>query len=180
MFRYLITVLLFFTLGCSSKQPTIDYDPKFETALLKSFTLKKTSSKDAITLNQERIREAVIREMTLKGYTYTNEDKADFHINFESLIKEDVPSDVSFGFGFGSFSSGLSTSIATSHRPTKDQGELHINMLDPETKKTFWRSVYVKDAHDFSSPKERSNYFNKVITEMLKTFPSHNKTDTIK
>ena len=180
MFRYLVTFLLFFTLGCSSKQPNIDYDPKFETALLKSFTLVKTSSKDGIPLNEERIRDAIKHEMTLKGYKYTDKDTADFRISFGSLIKEDVPSNVSFGFGFGSYSSGVGTSIATSHRPTKDQGELHINMIDPKTKKTFWRSAYSKDIRKFNSPKQRTNYFNKVVAEMLKTFPSHNKVNTIK
>ena len=172
MFRYLLPLFTVLLMGCS-KTPSVDYDPNFPTASLQTYAIISKASQQSNPLNEERIRDAVMTEMLRKGYTATDKKTADFHISFESVIKEDVPSNVSFGLGFGSFSSGVGTSIATSHRPTKDQGELHINMIDPETRKTFWRTVYTKDIRDFSSPQARIQYFNTIVATMLKEFPSH-------
>lgn len=172
MFRYLLPLFILMLVGCS-KTPTVDYDPKFETASLQSFAIVSKASKQSNPLNEERIRDAIMAEMQKKGYTTADKETADFRISFESVIKEEVPSNVSVGFGFGSFSNGLGTSIATSHRPTKDQGKLHINMINPKTEKTFWRTVYTKDIRDFSSPQARSDYFKAIVAAMLKDFPSH-------
>ena len=172
MFRYLLPLFIVLFMGCS-KTPTVDYDPKFPTASLQTYAIVSKASQQSNPLNEERIRDAVMTEMQQKGYTATDKKTADFHISFASIVKEDVPSNVSFGFGLGSFSSGVGTSIGASHRPTKDQGELHINMIDPETQKTFWRTVYTKDIRDFSSPQARTDYFNTIVTTMLKDFPAH-------
>ena len=172
MFRYLLLVFLFLTLGCSSKQPNIDFDPKFSTASLRTYSLVHTASKDGDTLNHERIRKAIISEMQIKGYKQANEDSADFHITFESLIKEDVPSNMSFGFGFGTFSKNVGTSIGTSHNLSGDKGSLLIHMIDPSTNKTFWQASFTKDVHKFTSPIERADYFKKIVADMLKEFPS--------
>jgi len=172
MFRYISIILLFLTLGCSPKQPNLDYDPNFETASLRTYTVVHKSKKEADPLNDERIREAISSEMNLKGYKQTSKDAADFHITFESLIKKDLPSNMSFGFGMGTFSKNVGTSVSTSHNLSKDEGNLLINMIDPKTKKTFWRASFTKDIQKFTSPKERTNHFKKVVTTMLKEFPS--------
>jgi hypothetical protein len=109
--------------------------------------------------------------MKAKGYTSIHKETADFHIAFATLFKEDVPSNFSFGFGVGSFSNGMGTSLGASHSPTKDEGSLLIRMIDPKTKKTFWQTTFTKSVQNFDSPKERSEYFDKTIAEMLLTFP---------
>ena len=128
MFRCLLPLFIVLLMGCS-KTPSVDYDPKFPTATLQTYAFVSNASQQSNPLNEERIRDAVMTEMLRKGYTATDKKTADFHISFDSMVKEDVPSNVSFGFGLGSFSSGVGTSIGASHRPTKDQGQLHINIM---------------------------------------------------
>ena len=172
MFRYLLLILLFLTLGCSSKQPNIDYNPDFSTTELRTYTIEHITKKDGDALNDERIRESIINELKKKGYKQASEGSADFQITFESLIKEDVPSNISFGFGFGTFSKNAGASVSTRHNLTNNEGNLLINMIDPNTNKTFWRVSYTKKIHKFTSPKERSDYFKKLVSTMLKEFPS--------
>ncbi|MFC2074128.1 DUF4136 domain-containing protein [Campylobacterota bacterium] len=177
MSRYILPVLLLLMLGCSSKHPNIDYDPSFSIASLKTYEVIHTNTPVENSLNSDRIRKAIIGEMQMKGYEHTTKDIADFHITFESLIEEDVPSNFSFGFGFGTFTKNTGTSIATSHNPSNDQGNLLINMIDPKTNKTFWKSSFMKKIHDFNSPQERTEYFNRVIYTMLKEFPKQIEVD---
>ena len=83
-----------------------------------------------------------------------------------------MPSNFSFGFGVGTYSSGVGTSVGTTHNVTKDKESLDINMVDPKTQKTFWRAAVSKKRRDFKSPQERSAYFNKTVASMLKSFPA--------
>jgi hypothetical protein len=170
MFRYLFPLILLLMVGCSSKVDT-DYDPAYQTALLKTFAIVE-NVKGADTLDDERIREAITREMEQKGYTAVSQDAADFHISFLSRFEKDVPSNVSFGFGVGTFSSGVGGSVGTTRNVTNDKETLLINMVDPKTQKIFWRSEVSKKRRDFKSPQARSDYFNKLVASLVKEFPA--------
>jgi len=101
------------------------------------------------------------------------------HITFRTAIQEDVPSNVSFGFGVGTYSSGVGTSVGTSRNVTSDKESLFIDMIDPKTKKTFWRAEVSKNRRDYKSPQERTDYMDKTVASMLETFPTRPNT-TIK
>jgi hypothetical protein len=165
--------------GCSKSAET-DFDPAFHTKALSTFAVVHKSKEGYDTLNDERIRNAITREIEKKGYSTAPEETADFHVTFQTRIDEDVPSNVSFGFGFGSYSSGLGTSVGTSHNPTDDKENLLINMVDPKTQKTFWRTSLSRDVQEFKTPEERSAYFDKTVAAMLKDFPAKNAADAQK
>lgn len=178
MFRYLLPVFLLLMVGCSTKKVETDYDPAFQTSTLKTFYVVRNSKAATDTLDDERIRDAIKRELTQKGYEAAPEEKADFHITFRTAIKEDVPSNVSFGFGVGTYSSGVGTSVGTSRNVTSDQEDLLINMIDPETNKTFWRAEVSKKRRNYKSPQERTDYVDKTVASMLKTFPAKSAQTT--
>jgi len=179
MLRYLFPVFLLLMVGCSSKKVQTDYDPAFQTSTLKTFYVASNSKAATDTLDDERIREAIKRELTQKGYEAAAEEKADFHITFRTAIQEDVPSNVSFGFGVGTYSSGVGTSVGTSRNVTSDKESLFIDMIDPKTKKTFWRAEVSKNRRDYKSPQERTDYMDKTVASMLETFPTRSNA-TIK
>jgi hypothetical protein len=172
MYRYLLSLLLVLMVGCSSKKVETDYNPAFSTDALKTFAVVHQSMEGYDTLDDERIRGAIIREMELKGYEAAPQDIADFHVTFQTTVEEDVPSNVSFGFGVGTFSSGMGTSIGTTHNVTDDKESLLINVVDPKTQKTFWRAEVSDKRRDFRSPEARSDYFGKTVAAMLKSFPA--------
>ncbi len=170
MFRYLLPLLLLFMAGCSTKVDT-DYDPGYKTEALRTFALLAQNSKGLETLDDERIIGAVTREMEGKGYQNGPKESADFHIAFQTRLVEDVPSNVSFGFGFGTYSGGLGTSVGTTHNVVNDEEQIEINMIDPTTKKSFWHASVTKKRRNFKTPQERSDYIDKTVASMLATFP---------
>ena len=176
MLRYLFPVFFLIMVGCSSKVDT-DYDPSFSTEPLKTYAVIHKSQDGVETLDEKRLREAINREMRAKGYKSTTVETADFHITFQSAVEEDVPSNFSFGFGFGTYSSGVGTSVGTTQNVTDDQEKLAINMIDPATRKTFWHAAATKKRRDFKSPQARSDYIDKTVATMLKEFPARPDTD---
>jgi hypothetical protein len=171
--RYILFLLLLLLVGgCSSVKVETDYDPTFETGALETFAIVDEGTKRPDTLNEERIREALISQMRAKGYETAVPEEADFHIMFYSAVEEDVPSNVSFGIGIGTYSRGLGASVGESTNVTYDRGKLFIIMIDPKTKKTFWRAAVSEKLRTFKSPRERAEYLNKTVASMLKDFPN--------
>lgn len=175
MLRYLFPLFLLIMVGCSSKVDT-DYDPSFTSSTLKTFAIVHKSKDGAETLDDERLRNAITRELQMKGYEAAAENEADFHITFRTRLEEDVPSNFSFGFGFGTYSSGVGTSVGTAHNVTNDKEEIGINMIDPKSQKTFWRASVSKKRRDFNSPQQRSDYLDMTVASMLQDFPAHSNS----
>lgn len=172
MHRYILPLFLLLIGGCSASKVETDYDPEFETAALRTFVIVHESTEGSDTLNEDRIRKAITREMQAKGYGTAAQGKADFHITFFAGIEEDVPSNVSFGIGIGTYSRGVGASVGKSANVTYDKGNLVINMIDPKTQKIFWRAAAAEKLRSFDSPEERTAYFNKSVASMLKGFPA--------
>lgn len=171
MYRYLLPFILLLLAGCAPKAE-IDYDPVYQSRALTTFAIVHKSKTGYESLNEERIKEAITAELQRKGYAAAVAEAADFHVAFWSVTEEDVPSNFSFGFGLGTFSSGLGTSVGTSHRARSDQEKMLITMLDPKSQKVFWRTELSKKQPEFTSPQQRSDYFNETVAEMLKAFPA--------
>lgn len=171
MFKFILPLLLILLAGCSSKKADIDFDPSFNMAALSTFAVVYNKSDDFSALNNERIAEAITHEMRSKGYVSASEYEADFHITFENIIREDVPSNVGLGFGLGTFSSGLGLSLGTVRGFSNDEGTIFINMLNPATQKIFWYAKLTKKMKNFETPQERAEYFNETVHEMLEEFP---------
>jgi hypothetical protein len=150
-----------------------DYDPEFDITALKTFAIVHDGINEADTLNEERIREAITRELKAKEYALAPRKMADFHVTFHTSVEEDVPSNVSFGIGLGTYSGGVGASVGQSTRATHDRGRLTVNMIDPKTGKTFWHAAAADKIDRFESPQERTAYFNKSVAAMLADFPEH-------
>ncbi len=173
MLRYIFPLLLLlFMVGCASKKVDTDYDPAFATSTLKTFVIVHKSKEGVNTLDEGRLRDAITRELQKKGYEAAAESEADFHITFQTRLEEDVPSNFSFGFGLGTYSSGVGTSVGTAHNVTNDKENIGINMVDPKSQKTFWRASISKKRRDFKTPQQRSDYLNMAVASMLKDFPA--------
>jgi hypothetical protein len=175
VYKYILSLLaillLFLVGGCSSVKVETDYDPAFDTGALETFAIVDEGTKRPDSLNEERIREALIRQIRAKGFKRAAPEEADFHIMFYSAVEEDVPSNVSFGVGIGTYSSGVGASVGKSTNVTYDRGKLFINMIDPKTHKTFWRAAATEKLRRFESPRERADYLDKTVASMLKDFP---------
>lgn len=172
MLRYILFFLLLFMTGCSLKKADVDYDPAFEMGKLKTFTVVNKDSSANASLNQERIFESIVNEMESKAYMQVPKESADFYITFESALKVEFYPNTNFGFGIGTYSRGRGFSVGSAYDIVEEKETLSINMIDSKTKKVFWNSSYVYRTYESKSPKERIEYINKIVANMLSEFPA--------
>ncbi len=172
MFRYIFPFLLVLMVGCT-KQADVDYNPSFKTGSLSTFAIIHQNHSAISSLNEERINEAIANNMQQKGYLNVPQNTANFQINYRVKIQQDVPSNVSVGLGLGFYTRGLGLGLGTAHNATITKLNIQIDMIDPKTDKTFWSTFITDDIHEFKSPQESTEYFNKIVDVMLKEFPTH-------
>ncbi|WP_353662127.1 DUF4136 domain-containing protein [Hydrogenimonas sp. SS33] len=167
---YLVTVsILAFLAGCSAGGPRVDYLPSFKKMALKTFAVEKSPDADIDPLNAERIAGAIEGNLRHKGYT--SAVQPDFIARYDVSVVENVPSNVSFGFGIGSYGRHGGGSVGTSITPSRDRVAIRIDMVDPRTRKVFWSTSTQKSMPDFTTPESRRAFFNAVVYELLKPFP---------
>ncbi|WP_201352750.1 DUF4136 domain-containing protein [Hydrogenimonas urashimensis] len=160
--------------GCSGKGPSVDYDPSFEASKFSTFSVSESSGSNIDPLNSQRIRSAIVGNLRTKGYRYA--DKGDFTALYDVYVVKDVPSNFSFGFGIGSYSwHHGGGSVGATVTPSSDQVEIRIHMYDPNDKKVFWSAKVAKKIPDFNSPKSRESFFNAVVDQLLKDFPTRKR-----
>lgn len=170
--QYILFFLLLFMTGCSLKKADVDYDPSFETGKLKTFAVMHKDGSANVSLNQERIFESIVNEMESKAYIRMPKKNADFYITFESAVKVELYPNTNFGFGIGTYSRGRGISVGSAYDIIDEKETLSINMIDSKTKKIFWNSSYVYNTYESKSPKERIEYINKIVANMLSEFPA--------
>lgn len=169
-------VLLFFIpllilTGCSSLKVTSDYDPNVSLAGLQSYAVFPLESNSTDSLKNDRITEAVTHNLTAKGYTLADKLSADFHVRFQTMVRENVPGNTGFSIGLGTFSGNLGGSAGTSRYRTYDEETLIIDMLSPSNGKLLWRGVATDTAEQPDSPEERRTHTVKVVDALLASFP---------
>ncbi len=163
-------VLLLFT-GCSSLKVNTDYDPDISLSGLHTYSIIDPTKKSPDTLQDERIIKAITTNLNAKGYRSVASKEADFHVRFQTEIQYDVPSNVSFGVGVGSFSGNRGASVGASRRPLNDKITLITDILSPSDEKLLWRGDASDNLTQNDTPQERETYIKKLADALLESFP---------
>ena len=167
-----MSATLFFA-GCAGKNIVSDYDTDYPIQRLQTFVVKQNGASDVSPLESERIETALIQTLRAKGYTPTATGmKNDFVVEYAVTIRKEIPSNVSFGFGFESFGRNVEASIATSITPRHDEATIRLHMSDPATRKVFWSVSDTTRFETADDPHSRAEFFKARIREMLAAFPN--------
>ncbi len=174
MMNKIQTVLsIFFALllfaGCSASAPKVDYDPTAMHRPRLIYFIEESPGSNIDPLNSERIRNAIDGNLRAKGYRPGQ--NPDFIVRYDVYVVEDVPSNVSFGFGIGSYGYHGGGSVGTSVTPTRDKVGIRIDMFDPKSHRVFWTASVNKSLPEFTTPQSRTSFFNAVVYQLLKEFP---------
>lgn len=176
MLRYIFYTLLLLALsGCSLRKAEVDFNPDFKIEELRTFTVEYKNRDEFVDLNEERVYNALLREMSLKGYEKSQKEKSDFYFNFFVDSKEKVMSDLNFGFGIGTFSRRSVISLGTTRDLPYEETTLYIKAVDSKSKKVFWNAHIEIDSLESKSPQERMEYLSEIVEVMLKEFPKKAK-----
>jgi hypothetical protein len=163
--------------GCSSVKVSQDFDPSKNIANLKTFAWKTETQPPTGDIRVDnplldaRIRDAVARNLTTRGYQQQTETTPDFYIVYKYVIQRKIDSDgpqTGIGFGFGSFGSrggiGISTGTSVSEY---DEGFLVIDFLDARDNGLLWRGNGSRRINQHADPARTTEQVNEMVDKIM-------------
>jgi len=158
----------FFT-ACSTINVEQDYNPTFDFSKIKTFSVLHQERVGENTLVNERIQNAIKKTLQAKGLRFVAPNKADvvalFHLNVQN--KTQIYTDYQM-VGYGRYGGMM---IATPRSYNYDEGKLIIDLYDPKTNKTVYRTVVTDEIESKKTPQEREAYITEVIQKAFEKFP---------
>ena len=171
-FRLMLTALVICLTGCSTIQVSSDYDPKFNFSRLQTFSVLYNQSSAGDALNQERIAKALITELETKGYTETEKKFADFFIVFHTQVKQKTQVVTDYkSVGLYPYRYWNDRVVPVQRSYSYKKGKILVDAVTPD-KVLFWRGIATDRLKTLETPEERTAYIDKVIKDVLKSFPA--------
>ena len=160
-------VVLVVLAGCSMRV-TSDYDRSADFSRLETYswaTPDQPATGDPAlddSLLHSRVRRAVERELSVKGYRVVASGEPDF------LVTHHVTRETKFAPTFASpgWQSGLRTEL-DQYR----EGTLILDLLDPNDMRLLWRGTAITSIDESAAPKDREATVNKAVRLILERFP---------
>jgi Domain of unknown function (DUF4136) len=181
IFRTIVPVLLLAVAGFAQ-------DVRYNFAANEDFSKFKTyrwvQVKGADQLNQiadQQLKSAVDEELTKKGLTRTEEDKADLYLGYQVALSQEkqfTSYDTGWGYGPGwgggwyGGGGGMSTTTST----TISIGHLGLDMYDSANKQLVWRGDASKSLDTKAKPEKRQKNLRKAVAKLLKNYPPPQKS----
>lgn len=175
-----LTVLALFT-GCSGIEISQDYSTTANLSSLKTFEWYLAKQKKTGDLRVDnplldsRIRKAVDRSLTQKGYKRISQGTPDFYVGYNYAILTRIRSErvrSGIGFGFGGSGSFGTIGIGTGSEVREyDEGMLVIDITDTKNRKLLWRGTGTRRVSRHSDPKETTKKVNQTVEKILAQFP---------
>lgn len=149
-------------------------------------TYRWVDIKDAQHLNQlaeQQLKAAVDAELSAKGLTKTEDEKADLLIGYQAAIGQEKQfTSFNSGWGYGpgwgggwyGGAGGMSTTTTTSS--TIHTGQLDIDMYDPAAKQLVWRGTVSKTINPKAKPEKQQKNLQKALAKLFKNYPPKPKS----
>ncbi len=177
---------LFIITGCTTIRVSQDYKPSITFTEMKTFAWKHDKQKKTgdvridSPFNDERIRAAVNKALTGKGYILST-NHADVYVSYDYSIRSKIASTsngpvIGFGFGTGGRNSAMGFGVSTGNDVGQyDEGQLVIDLTDGITNDLLWRGTSTSRVDIQAAPERTSLLFNKMVEKNLAQFPPDKK-----
>jgi hypothetical protein len=122
----------------------------------------------------QRVRLALIRTLTLKGYDKVSERTPDFYVNYHvSLERRIESSGIDAYYGTGTWGSWGGVGIGVGASPVReyDEGTLIIDFVDGHSRKLVWRGTGTRRVASDPAPEQTTKAIDESVDEILKQFP---------
>ena len=116
------------------------------------------------------IRQSVDEQMASKGFTKTDNDKADLYLGYQAAVDREKQWN-GYGMGGGVRWGGMATATSS----TINVGTLVLDMYDPATKQLVWTGNATKTIDPSSNQEKNQKNLNKAMQKLLKDFPPKQK-----
>jgi hypothetical protein len=183
MFPRILAILLLASAlaGCAGVDVSHDYDPATDFSGYRSFDwfpggrqLTGDVELDS-PLIDERIRAALVRTLTSRGYQKVADRMPDFFVNYHLSVRTRLSNsgmNTHYGVGIGTAGSWGGVGISTGSRVRQyEEGTLVVDVVDASSRKLVWRGTGSRAIRRDRTPDEATRNINAVVEEILKRFP---------
>jgi len=113
------------------------------------------------------IKQAVDAQLTQKGLTKTDDEKADLYVGYQVAVTHQQQWNA-YGMGGGwRFGGGMASATSS----TINIGTLVLDMYDPSTKQLVWSGRATKTLDPSASQEKKQKNLNKAMAKLLKNYP---------
>jgi len=136
--------------------------------------------KNAPTANDlvtKQVRQAVEKELAIKGLTKTDDDSANLFIGYQAGVnqeKEFTSFNSNWGYGGGWYGGGWygpGGGMTTGSTSTIYVGQLAVDMYDSANHDLVWRGVASKTLDPKAKPEKQQKNLAKAVKKLLKNYP---------
>lgn len=145
-----------------NSMPGVDFS-KFHT--YKWVAIQGASHSNQI-IDQE-IKQSIDSQLTTKGLTKTDGDKADLYIGYQTAVDQEKQWNA-YGMG-GGFRLGGGMASAT--QSTISVGSLAVDMYDPSAKQLVWTGTATKTLDPSTNEQKNLEHLNKAMAKLFKSYP---------
>ena len=177
--RLTAAVLVAFSLACASTRVTHDYDVNADFSSYATFAWMPQPQEmrgDARIDNPliaERVRSAIERTLTSRGYRLTSETTPDFFVGyFLSLEQKLDVYTIDRYYGAGPYRRWGAGGFET-HVNQYEEGTLVIDIVDAEAGRLVWRGSGSRRISKSPTPQKTTERVNEVVEAILARFPPH-------
>lgn len=184
--KWLIAWAMVLLTGCSGIRVSQDYAPTTAFDQLQTFawaTATQAPTGDPRIdnpLRDARIRDAVERVLTAKGFAPAAGAEPTFLIRYQYRLRQKIdasgPSG-GIGFGIGSYGrhGGIAIGTGTGGSVSEyDEGSLVIDLLDPATDTLLWRGTGTQRFREYDDPAKTTADIDALVEAILDQFPPNN------
>jgi len=180
----LIWAALLLVVSSNALGQDIRYNFDKDTDLSKLKTYKWVVIKGATqadNLTDKQIKTAVDAQLAAKGLTKAEGDDADLYVGYQTAIGKETQftsyDTGGWGYGTGWYRGGwYGGGTTTGQTSTIYNGQLVIDMYNPQGHDLIWRGVVSKTLDPKAKPEKREKNLNKALTKLFKNYPPKPKS----
>ena len=166
----LVVTLLLLTAGTLVAQDVrYNFMPRTDFSKYRTYKWVNIGGAHPDQIMDAEIKQSVDSQLSSKGMTKTDSDKADLYIGYQSAVDQETQWDAwgsrAFGMGMGSWTSS-----------TISVGTLVLDMYDPGTKQLVWTGRATKTIDPGSHHEKNMKSLDKATAKLLKNYPPKQKS----
>lgn len=179
--KYLITAAMALMLSaCSTLNTGWDYDPGVNFNQYKSYAWVEKQSEDTSYhldgLMDQRVRDALDRQLAQKGLQIATKENADILVNYLTKVDKKINVDTfNTNYGYNPYWGpgwgwGGNMQTQTTVREY-EVGTLIVDLVDAKSGKLIWRGSVADTIRDSDTPQKRIAKVNEAVASVMSNFP---------
>lgn len=181
--RYFPLLLGLLLTACSSFAIRYDYDARAAYSRYKTFDwyaasryAKEQSRGVENPLMDRRVKGAVERELTARGYALEAKSDPDFLVTYYPVYQERryrTATHLGWGWGYRPWYGGMGTTVVQEHH--YQEGTIVLEIVDFKTNQLIWKAAAEGALSGLENPEDADEVVTKAVKQMLDRFPPHPK-----